>query len=68
MLQFETIIIGAGISGLYQLHKCRDELNLKTSIISYEINENPDYIDMRDEGIDVRLNNIFNHNYNKLVK
>ncbi|MDB3970353.1 NAD(P)-binding protein, partial [Candidatus Pelagibacter sp.] len=33
MLQFETIIIGAGISGLYQLHKCRDELNLKTLAI-----------------------------------
>ena len=30
LLQFDTIIIGAGISGLYQLHKCRDELNLKT--------------------------------------
>ncbi|MDB2474412.1 FAD-dependent oxidoreductase, partial [bacterium] len=29
----ETIIIGAGISGLYQLHKCRDELNLKTLVI-----------------------------------
>ena len=33
MLQFDTIIIGAGISGLYQLHKCRDELNLKTLVI-----------------------------------
>ena len=33
MLQFDTIIIGAGISGLYQLHKCRDELNLKTLAI-----------------------------------
>ena len=33
MLQFDSIIIGAGISGLYQLHKCRDELNLKTLVI-----------------------------------
>jgi cyclohexanone monooxygenase len=33
LLQFDTIIIGAGISGLYQLHKCRDELNLKTLVI-----------------------------------
>ena len=33
MLQFDSIIIGAGISGLYQLHKCRDELNLKTLAI-----------------------------------
>jgi len=33
LLQFDSIIIGAGISGLYQLHKCRDELNLKTLAI-----------------------------------
>ncbi len=33
MIKFDTIIIGAGFSGLYQLHKCRDELNLKTLAI-----------------------------------
>lgn len=33
MTNFDSIIIGAGISGLYQLHKCRDELNLKTLAI-----------------------------------
>lgn len=33
MTHFDTIIIGAGFSGLYQLHRCRDDLNLKTLVI-----------------------------------
>lgn len=30
---FDTIIVGAGFSGLYQLHKFRDKLNLKSLVI-----------------------------------
>ena len=30
---FDTIIIGAGFSGLYQLHNFRDKLNLKSLVI-----------------------------------
>jgi cyclohexanone monooxygenase len=33
LTHFDTIIIGAGFSGLYQLHRCRDDLNLKTLVI-----------------------------------
>ena len=33
MINLDVIIIGAGFSGLYQLHKCRDELNLKTLVV-----------------------------------
>jgi len=59
------IEIGTAMGGLtrYLNYMC-NELNLKTSIISYEVNENPDYIDMRKEGIDIRLENIFNSNHN----
>jgi len=32
-LYLDVIIIGAGFSGLYQLHKCRDQLGLKTLVI-----------------------------------
>tara|TARA_R110001592_G_scaffold253923_1_gene517096 strand:- start:1441 stop:2091 length:651 start_codon:yes stop_codon:yes gene_type:complete len=62
------IEMGTAIGGLtrYLNYMCK-ELNLKTSIISYEINENPDYIDMREEGIDVRLENIFNSGWEKLI-
>jgi len=62
------IEMGTAIGGLtrYLNYMCK-ELNLKTSIISYEINENPDYVDMREEGIDVRLENIFNIGWKKLI-
>jgi len=62
------IEMGTAIGGLtrYLNYMCK-ELNLKTSIISYEINENSDYIDMREEGIDVRLENIFNSDWRKLI-
>ena len=33
MIYYDSIIIGAGFSGLYQLHQCRDKLNLKTLVI-----------------------------------
>ena len=33
MTNLDVIIIGAGFSGLYQLHKCRDELNLNTLVV-----------------------------------
>ena len=62
------IEMGTAIGGLTRyLNYMWKELNLKTSIISYEINENPDYIDMREEGIDVRLENIFNSGWEKLI-
>ena len=32
-MYLDAIIIGAGFSGLYQLHKCRDQLGLKTLVI-----------------------------------
>ena len=32
-MYLDSIIIGAGFSGLYQLHKCRDQLGLKTLVI-----------------------------------
>jgi len=32
-LYLDAIIIGAGFSGLYQLHQCRDQIGLKTLII-----------------------------------
>ncbi len=32
-MYLDTIIVGAGFSGLYQLHKCRDQLGLKTLVI-----------------------------------
>lgn len=32
-MYLDVIIIGAGFSGLYQLHKCRDQLGLKTLVI-----------------------------------
>src|SRR5690349_13814273 len=31
--EYDAIIIGAGFSGLYQLHKLRDELGLKTRVL-----------------------------------
>jgi cyclohexanone monooxygenase len=33
LIYYDSIIIGAGFSGLYQLHQCRDKLNLKTLVI-----------------------------------
>ena len=32
-MYLDAIIIGAGFSGLYQLHQCRDQIGLKTLII-----------------------------------
>ena len=32
-MYLDTIIVGAGFSGLYQLHKCREQLGLKTLVI-----------------------------------
>ena len=32
-MYFDAIIIGAGFSGLYQLHQCRDQIGLKTLVI-----------------------------------
>jgi cation diffusion facilitator CzcD-associated flavoprotein CzcO len=31
--KYDAIIIGAGFSGLYQLHKLRDELGLKVRVL-----------------------------------
>ena len=32
-MYLDAIIIGAGFSGLYQLHQCRDQIGLKSLII-----------------------------------
>ena len=30
---YDALVIGAGFSGLYQLHRLRDDLGLKTAVI-----------------------------------
>lgn len=32
-MHFDALIIGAGFSGLYQLHRLRDDLGLNTAIL-----------------------------------
>lgn len=56
--------IGTALGGFTSfLKKVSDELNLDIHILSYDIHRMNWYSDMLENGIDVRVENIFNENY-----
>jgi 23S rRNA U2552 (ribose-2'-O)-methylase RlmE/FtsJ len=56
--------IGTALGGFTQfLKKVSDELGLDIKIITYDIHEMSWYKDMIENGIDVRVENIFDNNY-----
>lgn len=56
--------IGTAKGGLTQFLKlCLDDLKLESRIRSYDVKNRKQYKDMRDMGIDVRVENIFNENF-----
>jgi hypothetical protein len=56
--------IGTSLGGFTTFLKiCCDELGLATNIRSYDINSYPWYKDIIKKGIDIRVENIFNENY-----
>ena len=60
----QILEIGTALGGFTSfLKKVIDELNLETKIVSYDINNMNWYKDMIDQGIDVRVENVFNDNY-----
>ena len=61
--------IGTALGGFTKfLKKVSDELNLNINILSYDINEMGWYKDMINEGIDVRVENVFLDGYNYVKK
>ena len=57
--------IGTALGGFTEFLKIiTDELNLSTKILSYDISERPWYNQMIEKGIDVRVENIFNEDWN----
>jgi len=48
------------------LKLCCNDLDLKTEILSYEIYDRPSYDELKKLGIDVRIENIFEGNYNSV--
>jgi cephalosporin hydroxylase len=56
--------IGTALGGFTRFLKIiTDELNLGTQILSYDITSHPWYTDMINDGIDVRVENIFSNNF-----
>lgn len=56
--------IGTALGGFTRfLKKTIDYLGLDTKILSYDINRNSWYDDMNNQGMDVRVENIFNSDY-----
>jgi cephalosporin hydroxylase len=56
--------IGTALGGFTEFLKIiTDELNLNTTILSYDISERPWYYQMVEKGIDVRVENIFNEDW-----
>lgn len=61
--------IGTALGGFTKfLKKVSDELNLNIQILSFDINKVSWYKDMIDEGIDVRVENVFDDNYQSVKK
>lgn len=53
--------IGTALGGFTEFLKlCTDSLSLDTKILSYDIHEHPWYGEIRNKGIDIRVENIFN--------
>lgn len=56
--------IGTALGGFTEFLKlCVDSLSLNTKILSYDIHEHPWYDEIRNKGIDVRVENIFNQDW-----
>lgn len=56
--------IGTGTGGLTRfLDLCAKDLNLDMPLISFEVNSSPWHQEMVDDGIDVRIENIFSEDY-----
>lgn len=59
--------IGTGLGGLTRfLDLCVKELKLDTKIISFDVNECSWHQEMVDDGIDVRIENIFSEDYSHI--
>lgn len=59
--------IGTSIGGLTQfLNHTINSLNIDCNILTFDINELSWYDNMRSEGIDVKIQNIFSNNYSKV--
>jgi hypothetical protein len=61
--------IGTGLGGfsMFLKHVC-DELQLDTTIVTYDVNSRQEYKTLLDVGIDVRIENIFNAGYTQVYK
>lgn len=56
--------IGTALGGFTMFLKIiSDELNLNSSILSYDIHRNPWYDDMIKDGVDVRVENVFSEGF-----
>jgi cephalosporin hydroxylase len=61
--------IGTALGGFTKFLKIViDELNLDTKILSYDIYENSWYSQMIEEGIDIRVKNIFNEDWSGVTQ
>lgn len=59
--------IGTALGGFTTFLKLIvEEIKLDTNILSYDIHARPWYKDMIENGIDVRVENIFNHDYSQV--
>jgi hypothetical protein len=63
------IEIGTALGGFTRFLKiCTNDLKLNCKILSFDINHNSWYGQMNKEGIDVRVENIFNKDYSSVKK
>jgi hypothetical protein len=63
------IEIGTSMGGFINFVKeVTKELSLDTYVRSYDINEFPWYKDFRDNGVDIRVENVFNSDYSTVKK
>jgi hypothetical protein len=59
--------IGTSLGGFTSfLNYASKRLNIPCNILSYDIYEKDWYVDMVNEGIDVRVENVFNHHYTEV--
>ena len=59
--------IGTALGGFTMVIKgFIDELGLQCNILTYDIHEHTWYSDMRKEGVDVRVENVFNNGYSSV--
>ena len=63
----QILEIGTALGGFTNfLTLCLKELGLETTILSYDIYDRPFYSNLRNEGVDVRIENVFDGKYSQV--